>query len=369
MSTEDIFVNINSNTIADARVVSLTNIQSRPFRKLPVGDQRAFNLYFTDGAGAYVDVSSYSSIRVGVGGINKVPTSGTFELTNSTTDSCAFDISASGLSNVLTNIGYTQTSVFAPRGGTYIVKFTTVGVQTLPTSNASDLTPDSSISIKELVTGSATVKAEWLIRLFETPWAYSETWTNITNGVTGGLGFGSENLFRAMGTNNSLQGFLEIELTDASANIRTVIQAPVQIVGEVIGNGVAGSAEWASYLTKTYESIIISCSDETSDLATNANLVIFRPPFAMTLTEVRASCFTAPSGAEIIVDIKENAVSLLSTLITIDAGDQTSGDATVPPVISDTVIADDSQIVISLNQVGSGVAGTGLKVYMNGYRT
>jgi hypothetical protein len=370
MSTENIYINLNSNTLADARVISLTNIQGKPFKKLPVGDQRNFNIYFTDGAGAYVDVSSYSSIRVGVGGINKVPTSGTFTLTKDTSDTLSYNDSASELSSSLTSIGYGPTTVARPRVGTYIVKFDEVGVQPLPTSDASNLTPDSSISVKELVAGTVSVKAEWLIRLFETPWAYSETWSDITNGINGSLGFANENLFRAMGDNNSLQGFFEVELTDASANIRTVIQAPVQIVGEVIGNGVAGSAEWANYITKTYECLIISVCGEDEKI-TQYKQFQWYMPFAMTITEVKLSSNGAPSTQPIIVDIDNVGSSIFSTNPQIDVGDQTSMTSATPAVISQSTVAEDSRMGIMVDQVGTPAefAGSALKVYILGYRT
>ena len=115
----------------------------------------------------------------------------------------------------------------------------------------------------------------------------------------------------------------------------TVIQAPVVIAGEVIGDGVAGSADFASYITKNYETIILSVTDETENAATGTDKISFRAPYAITLTSVRASVATAPTGSEIIVDINESGSSILSTKLSIDAGEETSTTAATPPVISD----------------------------------
>jgi hypothetical protein len=237
MATESIFVNVNADALADSRVISSTNNTQKPFQKFVVGDLRALNLYFSDGAGAYVDVSSYTNVRVGAGGINNRPTGGTWEFAHGgNDDDLDFDISAASLESTLDAAPYSlAVSVISPVTGVWIIKFDAVGAQTLPTLDASNLTPDSTASVARLVTGDGSTKEEWIIRLFQTPWAYSETWSNITNGKSGTLNFGTENLFKAMGTADSLAGYFEIELTDASSNIRTVIQSPVTIVGPVIG--------------------------------------------------------------------------------------------------------------------------------------
>lgn len=113
----------------------------------------------------------------------------------------------------------------------------------------------------------------------------------------------------------------------------------------------------------------IAVSDETTALTTGAGKVTFRMPFAMTLQEVRASVTTAPTGAAIEVDINEGGVSILSTPITIDAGEKTSVTAATPAVISDSSLADDAEITIDIDQVGSTIAGAGLKVTLIGYKT
>lgn len=112
----------------------------------------------------------------------------------------------------------------------------------------------------------------------------------------------------------------------------------------------------------------VAASDEGTDLETGTGKLIFRMPFAMTLTEVRASVTTAPTGSTITVDINENGTSVLSTKLTIDAGEKTSETAITQPVISDSSLADDSEIRVDIDQIGSSVAGTGLKVWLIGTR-
>lgn len=111
----------------------------------------------------------------------------------------------------------------------------------------------------------------------------------------------------------------------------------------------------------------IAISDETTALTTGAAKVTFRMPFAMTLTAVRASVSIAPTGSVLTVDINEAGASILSTKLTIDATEKTSTTAATPPVISDTALADDAEITIDIDTVGSTIAGAGLKVWLIGY--
>ncbi|MCP4984840.1 MAG: hypothetical protein GY928_01885 [Colwellia sp.] len=109
-------------------------------------------------------------------------------------------------------------------------------------------------------------------------------------------------------------------------------------------------------------------SDETTDLTTGVAKLTFRMPHAMTLTEVRASVGTAPTGSTIIFDINESGATILSTKLSIDATEKTSTTAATPPVISDSSLADDAEITIDIDQIGSTIAGAGAKITLIGTR-
>lgn len=116
--------------------------------------------------------------------------------------------------------------------------------------------------------------------------------------------------------------------------------------------------------------LYIPVGDETTALTTGTGKVTFRMPFAMTLTGVRASVATAPTGQALIVDINEAGSTLMTTnKLSIDAGEDTSTTAATPAALTDTALADDAKITIDIDQVGSGTAGAGLKVWLIGYRT
>ena len=119
------------------------------------------------------------------------------------------------------------------------------------------------------------------------------------------------------------------------------------------GGGSSGTLEQA---------LMFAASNETSDLAVDTDLLTFPMPFDITLTDVRAFVVTAPTGDDLEVDILKNGVSILSTNITIDAGENNSENAATPPVISDTSLSKGDVISVDIIQVGSTVAGAGLKI-------
>lgn len=110
--------------------------------------------------------------------------------------------------------------------------------------------------------------------------------------------------------------------------------------------------------------------DETTDLEVGTDKLTIRMPYAMTLTEVRASVATAPVGSTLIFDIKLNGTSIFTTnLLTIDSAEKTSTTAAVAANITTTALADDGEITVDVTQIGSTTAGAGPKIYLIGTRT
>lgn len=126
---------------------------------------------------------------------------------------------------------------------------------------------------------------------------------------------------------------------------------------DTVGGGGAAAFEYA-----------LACSDEATALTAGTAKVTFRMPCAVTLSEVRASVGTAPTGSVLTVDINEGGSSILSTKLTIDAGEKTSTTAATAAVISDSALADDAEITIDIDTVGSTIPGAGLKVTLIGTR-
>jgi len=130
---------------------------------------------------------------------------------------------------------------------------------------------------------------------------------------------------------------------------------------------------------------IYDVGDETTDMTTGENKKIIRIPVDMTLSEVRASVASAPTGSEIIIDVGKvnpsssssssssleviQSTSIFSTKITIDEDDRTSTTASVPAIISDSTIVEDEEFAIHIDQIGSTIAGAGLKLTFIGTRS
>jgi len=209
-----------------------------------------------------------------------------------------------------------------------------------------------------------------------------------------GLSEPTDSTFRIVGSSDATKKVaFEVDgLTAATTRTLTVPNAsgilainPMTTAGDIVVGGTSGAparlalgaasqqlrvnsgATALEYFTPPAE-LVIACSDETSNLTTGTAKVTFRMPYAMTLSSVRASVNTAPTGSTLIVDINEGGSTILSTKLSIDASELTSTTAATAAVISDTALADDAEITIDIDQIGSTIAGKGLKVVLKGTR-
>lgn len=138
-----------------------------------------------------------------------------------------------------------------------------------------------------------------------------------------------------------------------------------------VATGTSTVGDWTRILTPTThdEAFVVAVSDETTDLETGIAKLRFRMPYAMTLTEVRASLTNASSGQDVVVDILKGRNSILTSPITIDAETTTSVGSASPVVILDPNVDDDQELSIDIVQVGIGPDfGSGLKVTFIGVR-
>lgn len=201
--------------------------------------------------------------------------------------------------------------------------------------------------------------------------------------ITGGAIVSTDTILVAFGKIqkqiNDLSTIYQAILTDVifgtfitSLTAKTVIvDADTSIISDSADSGKAKKVTLSNIFNyirlKLDMPLSYACSDETSDLAVGT-LITFRMPIGLTLTALKLSLNVAPTGSKVIVDVRKNGTTILSTLISADISSTTSVGAAIPYVISDTNLTDDSIITILTTQVGSTIAGKGLKVTFIGKR-
>lgn len=116
--------------------------------------------------------------------------------------------------------------------------------------------------------------------------------------------------------------------------------------------------------------ISAATSDIASDLEVGTDKAIFFMPFNMELKAGNDGIFaglgTVCSGSTFITDVNLNGTTILSTKISIDAGENTSLTASTPPVISTTTLPKGSKITVDFDQVGAIDTGKAHTIYLIG---
>ena len=114
------------------------------------------------------------------------------------------------------------------------------------------------------------------------------------------------------------------------------------------------------------ETIMVRFGDSTTTICTGDGQYEFQMPYNFTLTDIYATVATASSCGIPSFQVQQSSLDILSTAITIDAGEKTSRTAVTPVVISDTTLDINGVIEFDLDAVGTSV--TGLVFYLIGYQ-
>jgi len=220
--------------------------------------------------------------------------------------------------------------------------------------------------------GTAALNSRWLVRSNSGTWPFSSYKQAGIYIRIGTVGSDRDDDYQLTDTSfhdvMSDAAFLLFDDADATKNLKFQLSGITTGTTRTLTVPDASGTIALTSLVGASAELVIACSDETTNLTTGTAKVTFRMPYAMTLSSVRSSVNTAPTGSTLIVDINEAGSTILSTKLSIDASEKTSTTAASAAVISDTGLADDAEITIDIDQIGSTVAGKGLKVVLKGTR-
>ena len=119
----------------------------------------------------------------------------------------------------------------------------------------------------------------------------------------------------------------------------------------------------AIVLPKKQEDVIIfNLSSGAATVGTSKDWIVYCP-YAYTITNLILACETAPTGANLIVDLNKNGSSILSTKISVDATERTSVTAATPYVLTSTNLAAGDILLPDIDQIGTG-GGTNVQLYV-----
>jgi hypothetical protein len=127
----------------------------------------------------------------------------------------------------------------------------------------------------------------------------------------------------------------------------------------------AGATVWTRYAIGAADSALgsypvkyqLAGSDLTTNLTTTALAGSFHVQADFTAIEVSASLDTASTSGAVTLDVKVGGVSRLSTLLTVDANEQTSYTAAIPAAFSNRAFLKGQLVVFSITSAGTGAKG------------
>ena len=307
----NLFFNSAANDPASALARSQTNNQPATKPVFVLGDNPEVNIFVTDGGGGFDPASGDATVTpsLGIGTPGAGPSGGTFWLGVSTATSGAlttakrYQIETYAAGDDFANLGAAENAtgvVFTSSGTTptdwtngstlieittdvsyaasaatleaaleataavvgvtvtkssaapnFVVEWDSVGAVALLVGGPSSLTPASAVVTSELQAGSASAVERQVVRLTRQPYALQTVWSTIADGWSARLDCNTRGLLDFLGGSVSAGSTLELQLVDASQNVRTVGQVDCIIRNEAIDEASTIPTPFPSYLTAT----------------------------------------------------------------------------------------------------------------------
>ena len=307
----NLYFNSAASDPASALARSQTNNQPALKPTFVLGDNPEVNIYVTSGDGGFDPASGDASVTpsLGIGTPGAGPSGGTFWLGVSTATSGSLttakryqietyvagdDFANLGAAENATGVVFTSTGTtptdwtngstlieittdvsYAASAATleaaleateavvgvtvtkassapnFVVEWDAVGAVAMLVGGPSSLTPASAVVTSELQAGSASAVERQIVRLTRQPYALQTVWSTIADGWSARLDCNTRGLLDFLGGAVSEGSTLELQLVDASQNVRTVGQIPCTIRNEAIDEASTIPTPFPSYLTAT----------------------------------------------------------------------------------------------------------------------
>jgi hypothetical protein len=332
---------------------------------------------------ANVSINNTSSLTVGNSTVNSTLNQSSLILANSTVQTNVTNLGISSGSVSVNNLGvYIGSNTIANAYGYFSGNNSSNLIANSTLLKFSNSTSTSNLTIAGLKVGLSTVNISGIyvganMSVNSTSFKIGDGTVNVfTNSSTIMVGsnvivntttvsLGSES--RANATtitvgNSSVNSTIigsSIKIVNSTSNIAMTIPTTTQYAATNIF--LHANSSW----TTPEEHMIVDVSrDETTSIAAGTNKYVFYAPYAMTLTKIpKASLTTNSSSGSVTLDLNEAGVSILSTLLTIDANEATSDSAATPAVLSDTTIVDNARVSIDIDDAGTGAKGLKVTLY------
>jgi len=372
-----IYINLDAQNLRSASVVSPTDRRVSRFSQFVAGDVVDLNLYVVNSSGLQ-NIQDYASVRVGIGGSDSRPNAGTYTIAS--TNTLNYNHSAAELESVIDSaVADAEVTELAPF--VFKIQFTANGTQSIPDVDSRLLNPRSTVDVARMITGDSSTPETWLWRLYRNPLAFTSTFTNIAdNGINGTLDLNTSGIYDLLAQAEAETTFFEVEATSSSGNITTILQAPITILGEVIGQSFNGTvpqptglpAEASAFLQSFPNPSFAGNVGVTGDLSTtNGDISTENGNFSGKLVTGEIQCKgTTPGGSDaqpINYDAKEHRFRDFdadpTNLMVIKKIDGTSTGARVG-INKDTA---DAALHIVAGEDSSGDKDLGLKVIGGAY--
>jgi hypothetical protein len=101
------------------------------------------------------------------------------------------------------------------------------------------------------------------------------------------------------------------------------------------------------------DKLVFDLSDGSATVGTDKDRYVYCPENYI-ITDLILACATAPTGANLIVDLNVNGTTILSTKISCDATERTSVTAATPHVLTTTSLTKGDILTADIDQIGSG---------------